>query len=667
MKANVNSKKNSKIDNNSGIILSIGMIVKNEEKVLERCLKSLQPLMEAIPSELIIADTGSTDSSVEIAQKYTDNVFHFEWINDFAAARNSTLEKARGQWYFFIDADEYFDDDIDELIGFFRIEELRSKYKTVELPVRSYFNEEKTNYRDTNLTRFHRIDDPKDPVHFIGTVHEGIWIRNPLGCLSTILHHTGYCFSSTQQNANKKNRNLDLMRDEYKKNPKDLRILSHIIDGTVFEVLEQEKYISEALEILKTNRKDLYSNVLYMQAISHYEKSRPEYALELCEEYYKGVDDNDKKIATMGVVLSQARIYAALARYEEASEYYKKYMCLYEEYKKGNLDMTDLSAHPVEGMNESEYTHNVFACALCYKNLRRYNEAFALLELFDPEELKGYDFKEFLGVIREICKHKKDYVMLAKYYERISASESKDKRSLAVFMLESAYFSIDINEKRIAFANDIANSGAKGKYIELMKLVIASENGETDIQDRIVDFISDVDDWDNGYSEALYLAIKHGVDISRSVLGIKSVYFRTKLESIANIHDDFARCVLNYGIPESFASNIKSFFWIVSMNEKASYRAFELDDKLKHELYSRFARLLGDYVLNIYNPELLNDEDIDILPEFHQFGYHMHNAMNFYDSSDYVGYIRSIKKALVSCESMKEIVQFMLEQFKKNM
>ena len=81
------------------IILSIGMIVKNEEKVLGRCLESLQPLMKQIPSELIIADTGSTDSTVEIAKKYTDNVFHFEWINDFAAARNSTLEKARGQWF----------------------------------------------------------------------------------------------------------------------------------------------------------------------------------------------------------------------------------------------------------------------------------------------------------------------------------------------------------------------------------------------------------------------------------------------------------------------------------------------------------------------------------------------------------------------------------------
>ena len=76
--------------------LSIGMIVKNEEKYLDRCLAAIQPILDSIISELIIADTGSTDSTVEIAKKYTDNVFHFEWINDFAASINSTLDRAKG-------------------------------------------------------------------------------------------------------------------------------------------------------------------------------------------------------------------------------------------------------------------------------------------------------------------------------------------------------------------------------------------------------------------------------------------------------------------------------------------------------------------------------------------------------------------------------------------
>jgi glycosyltransferase involved in cell wall biosynthesis len=63
------------------------MIVKNEEHILDRCLKSIAPIAD----EIVIVDTGSTDSTIEIAKKYTKNIFHFEWIDDFSAARNFAL------------------------------------------------------------------------------------------------------------------------------------------------------------------------------------------------------------------------------------------------------------------------------------------------------------------------------------------------------------------------------------------------------------------------------------------------------------------------------------------------------------------------------------------------------------------------------------------------
>ena len=64
------------------ISISLCMIVKNEERVLERCLQSLQGLMD----EIIIVDTGSTDRTKEIAKKYTDKIYDFTWIDDFSAA-----------------------------------------------------------------------------------------------------------------------------------------------------------------------------------------------------------------------------------------------------------------------------------------------------------------------------------------------------------------------------------------------------------------------------------------------------------------------------------------------------------------------------------------------------------------------------------------------------
>ena len=69
---------------NAKPVLSIGMIFKNEIRCLERCLKSLQPLREAVPCELVIADTGSTDGSEQIAAQYADDYFRFPWIDDFS-------------------------------------------------------------------------------------------------------------------------------------------------------------------------------------------------------------------------------------------------------------------------------------------------------------------------------------------------------------------------------------------------------------------------------------------------------------------------------------------------------------------------------------------------------------------------------------------------------
>lgn len=78
------------------------MIVKNEEKILARCLDSIADLMD----EIIIVDTGSTDHTKEIAAKYTDKLFDFKWIGDFAAARNFAFSKATCEYVYSADADE---------------------------------------------------------------------------------------------------------------------------------------------------------------------------------------------------------------------------------------------------------------------------------------------------------------------------------------------------------------------------------------------------------------------------------------------------------------------------------------------------------------------------------------------------------------------------------
>ena len=68
-------------------VLSICMIFKNEIRCLERCMKSLQPLRDAVACELVMADTGSTDGSREIAERYADVLFDFPWTLPLPAMR----------------------------------------------------------------------------------------------------------------------------------------------------------------------------------------------------------------------------------------------------------------------------------------------------------------------------------------------------------------------------------------------------------------------------------------------------------------------------------------------------------------------------------------------------------------------------------------------------
>jgi tetratricopeptide (TPR) repeat protein len=78
------------------------MIVRNESEHLARCLASAKAHVD----ELIVVDTGSQDDTVAIAQRYGATLYHFDWCNDFAAARNFSLGKVTGDWILILDADE---------------------------------------------------------------------------------------------------------------------------------------------------------------------------------------------------------------------------------------------------------------------------------------------------------------------------------------------------------------------------------------------------------------------------------------------------------------------------------------------------------------------------------------------------------------------------------
>jgi glycosyltransferase involved in cell wall biosynthesis/Tfp pilus assembly protein PilF len=87
--------------------VSLTMIVKNEERNIGDCLKTVADLMD----EVIVVDTGSTDRTREIASRFGAKVVDFPWRDDFAAARNEGLRHATGEWVLWLDADDRIDEE----------------------------------------------------------------------------------------------------------------------------------------------------------------------------------------------------------------------------------------------------------------------------------------------------------------------------------------------------------------------------------------------------------------------------------------------------------------------------------------------------------------------------------------------------------------------------
>ncbi|MBD5552109.1 MAG: glycosyltransferase family 2 protein [Lachnospiraceae bacterium] len=89
------------------ITISLCMIVKNEERILRRCLDCVADLVD----EIIIVDTGSTDRTKKIAAEYTEQIYDFAWTGNFSDARNFAFSKCTKQYIYTADADEVIDEE----------------------------------------------------------------------------------------------------------------------------------------------------------------------------------------------------------------------------------------------------------------------------------------------------------------------------------------------------------------------------------------------------------------------------------------------------------------------------------------------------------------------------------------------------------------------------
>lgn len=242
-----------KVVNMSEPILSIGMIVKDEIRCLEKCLKALGPLRKAVPCELVIADTGSTDGTREIAARYADIFFDLPWENDFSAARNAVLARCSGKWYLSLDADEYLDEHIDELVQFLRMPPYMDSDKNFGVITISNFRDQSLEKETASSFLAIRVARLRPGLRFVGKIHE-LFNREEseavLDLSFVTLWHDGYAYESPAQARRKADRNMALLKEELAEDPDNsLRIVQ------CFESSRNDRerldYIDQGLKLIR--------------------------------------------------------------------------------------------------------------------------------------------------------------------------------------------------------------------------------------------------------------------------------------------------------------------------------------------------------------------------------------------------------------------------------
>jgi len=189
--------------------VSLCMIVKNEERVLDRCLSSIAHLVD----EVIIVDTGSTDKTKEIASKYTAKVFDFEWINDFSAARNYAAKQATGDWILVLDADEYIDEEnYQEFLN--GLMEDNGQYDTYGIKILNFTGI----YGEKLVQNYHdRVYKNNGKIAYYRAIHEqlkGVDEEAVNGGIAKLLvFHSGYMNQIVEEKG-KNERNKDLIDKE---------------------------------------------------------------------------------------------------------------------------------------------------------------------------------------------------------------------------------------------------------------------------------------------------------------------------------------------------------------------------------------------------------------------------------------------------------------------
>ncbi|GIM46473.1 hypothetical protein DNHGIG_20220 [Collibacillus ludicampi] len=427
--------------------LSVCIICKNEEEYLPSLLEKVQ----LFANEIIFVDTGSTDTSVEVAKQYGAKVFIWEWSNDFSAARNKALQHATGEWVLFLDCDdELSEDTIRNIRGFIQSSSAEGCYVRYENVVdvegqqETIIDHKLTLFRNRSTYRF------REPIH--ETIEESMsetvdLLQIPVSNIT--IKHQGY--KNPHVLEEKQKRNLQIIEETIRKEGKRPFLL--YCQAVCYLNLFEYEQALKLLLILKDSwspSHPLHSDVCYKIALCLFETRQLDLAqMELMRaiEYYPDftdlnyfsacIDFHDKKyeeamhkwkhciqlgdappqythLEGTGTFLAWqgiAQVYTARKEYVHAIEAYRKSL----ELNPGHLHcirqfMIVLADHfsfqesylHLSSLYEFSDPQTVFFLALIAEQVQRWEFAYALLSTIKGPELEQEIFTKQMRILMKL-------------------------------------------------------------------------------------------------------------------------------------------------------------------------------------------------------------------------------------------------------------------------
>lgn len=627
------------------MLLSIVMIVKDEEKNLDECLKSLESLREAIPSELIIVDTGSTDRTPEIARKYTDQLYFHEWNNNFSDMRNISISYAKGEWIFIVDGDEDLVDGT-EIIEFFTGDK-HKRYNSASMKIRNYLDVRRKNSNMATTVCFFR----REGFQYSGAIHNQPQITLPMYSLGAILNHYGYISDDPELMEKKFQRTVPLLKKELEKDPESIYFLyqlsqsysMHHEDPVALEYIERAYNVAKKKKIDLSRRMYVYTqmlNMLYSNMKYEEVEIYGREAIALQDGY-------------LDVYYFLAGALEKLNKVGEAIPLYEQYLKMAKNYRKYR-GFDDISTPSLTMGYVERVTGRI--CGLYY-NEKKYQQVLKTYPLIKDRTVLSKIFYPIIGAYIKLEK----IVELKGYYKNLNV-EGSSLRSDFIESLEKHLMTQDDEIKQKIwklFCDEDSDYGL------LMKVRLEKSS--------VKKYLNELDTLNFNklpyyYGDIILKLIEEKLEINNYLYNCNetkiAAYLQYLLDTNSQKRNELFTILRAYN-KGLFASNQ----WKI---KKLVNKILMLDKLLKDQLYlGVFKAYVLDGIQDLnhtYRHEILEDEaqfhilktDEDV---FHAHMYHFLMQRNNRPSEA----IRALRKALKVYPEVNRAVELLIKEFNKQL